>query len=77
MAEKVVDVFLKDKLVASYRVVLDMLNAAISEQDFIELARDCMQENGYPAEDIGEAKFSVRRCPRITPRLSQFGNHPN
>ena len=60
MAEKVVDVFLKDKLVASYSLVLDMLNAAISEQDFIELARDCMQENGYPAEDIADAKFSVR-----------------
>jgi hypothetical protein len=63
MAEKVVDVFLKDKLVASYPLVLDMLNAAISEQDLIELARDCMQENGYPAEDIADAKFSVRSVP--------------
>jgi hypothetical protein len=32
-AEKVVDVVLMDKLVASYPVVLDVLNAAISEQD--------------------------------------------
>ena len=63
MAEMVVDVFLKDRLVASYPVVLDRLDVAISEQDFIEIARDCMQENGYPAEDIGEAKFSVRSVP--------------
>jgi hypothetical protein len=37
MAEKVVDVFLKDSLVASYPVAWDMLNAPISDQDFIGL----------------------------------------
>ena len=63
MAEKVVDVFLRDRLVASYPVILDGLDVAISEQDFIELARDCMGENGYPAEDISDAKFSVRGVP--------------
>jgi hypothetical protein len=63
MAEKVVDVFLRDKLMASYPVVLNMLNAAISEQDFIELARDSMREDGYTAEDIVEAKFGVRSVP--------------
>jgi hypothetical protein len=70
MAEKVADVFLRDKLVASYPVVLDMLNAAISEQDFIGLARNSMREDGYNAEDIAEAKFQRQKCPRITPRLS-------
>jgi hypothetical protein len=63
MAEKVVDVVLRDKLVASYPVVLDRLNAAISEQDFIGLARHSMREDGYAAEDIAEAKFSVRNVP--------------
>jgi hypothetical protein len=63
MAEKVVDVVLRDRLVASYPVVLDRLNAALSEQDFIGLARDSMRENGYTAEDIAEAKFSVRSVP--------------
>ena len=63
MAEKVVDVFLKDRLVASYPVVLDMLNVAMSEQDFTELARGSMQMDGYAAEDIAEAKFSVRSVP--------------
>jgi hypothetical protein len=63
MAEKVVDVVLRDRLVASYPVVLNRLNAAISEQDFIGLARDSMRENGYTAEDIAEAKFSVRSVP--------------
>jgi hypothetical protein len=62
MAGMVVDVFLKDRLVASYTVVLDRLDA-ISEQDFIELAKGYMQENGYPAEDIAAAKFSVRSVP--------------
>jgi hypothetical protein len=63
MAEKVVDFFLKDRLVASYPVVVDRLDVAISEQDFIELARSAMQEDGYAAEDIAEAKFSVRSVP--------------
>ena len=63
MAEKVVDVVLRDRLVASYPVVLDRLNAALSEQDFVGLARDSMRENGYTAEDIAEAKFSVRSVP--------------
>jgi|HubBroStandDraft_3_1064219.scaffolds.fasta_scaffold82530_4 hypothetical protein len=70
MAEKVVDVFLRDKLVASYPVAWDMLNSPISDQDFIGLARDSMREDGYTAEDIVEAKFSVRSVPEITPRLS-------
>ena len=60
MAEKVVDVFLKDSLVASYPVAWDMLNAPISDQDFIGLAKDAMREDGYTAEDIAEAKFSIR-----------------
>jgi hypothetical protein len=60
MEKKVVDVFLRDTLVASYSVALDTLNSAISEPDFIDLARDLMREDGYTAEDIAEAKFSVR-----------------
>jgi hypothetical protein len=63
VAEKVVDVFLRDKFVASYPVVLDFLNVAISDQDFIGLARDSMREDGYTAEDIAEAKFIVRIVP--------------
>jgi hypothetical protein len=63
MAEKVVDVFLKDRLVASYPVSLDRIDLAISEQDLIELTRDCMRENGFLAEDISDAKFSVRDIP--------------
>jgi hypothetical protein len=63
MAEKVVDVVLRDRLVASYPVVLDRLNAALSEQDFIGLARDSLRKDGYTAEDIAEATFSVRSVP--------------
>jgi hypothetical protein len=63
VAEKVVDVFLRDKFVASYPVVWDLLNVAISDRDFIGLARDSMREDGYTAEDIAEAKFIVRSVP--------------
>jgi len=63
MAEKVVDVVLRDRLVASYPVVLDRLNAALSEQDFIGLARDSLRKDGYTAEDIAEATFSVTSVP--------------
>jgi hypothetical protein len=63
MAEKVVDVFLKDRLVASYPVALGMLNGPTADQDYIELAKDAMREDGYSAEDIAGAKFSVRAVP--------------
>ena len=63
MAEKVVDVFLRDRLVASYPAVVDRLNAAMSEQDFIGLTRDAMRKDGFTAEDIAEAKFSVSSVP--------------
>jgi hypothetical protein len=68
MAEKVVDVVLRDRLVASYPVVLNRLNAAISEQDFIGLARDSMRENGYTAEDHSRSKVQRQKCPGTTPR---------
>ncbi len=60
MTERIVDVFLKDKLVTSYTVLWNVLNAPVSEQDFIELAKESMREDGYSAEDIVAAKFSVR-----------------
>jgi hypothetical protein len=60
MAERIVDVFLKDKLVASYPVAGDMLSATISDRDFIDLAKNVMREDGYSEEDIDDAKFNVR-----------------
>jgi hypothetical protein len=63
MAEKVVDVVLRDRLVASYPVVLDRLHAALSEQDFIGQARDSMRQDGFAAEDIAAATFSIRSVP--------------
>jgi hypothetical protein len=58
--KKIVDVFLKDRLVGSYPVTRKMLNAPISDRDYIELAKSCMRENGYSAEDTADAKFSIR-----------------
>jgi hypothetical protein len=60
MAERIVDVFVKDKLVASYPVAGDMLSATISDRDFIDLAKNVMREDGYSEEDIDDAKFNVR-----------------
>ena len=57
---KVVDVFLKDRLVASYPVTFAMLNDRASEQDLIDLAKDAMCEDMYTAEDVASAKFEVR-----------------
>jgi hypothetical protein len=60
MTERIVDVFLKDKLVASYPVAGDMLSATILDRDFIDLAKNVMREDGYSEEDIDDAKFNVR-----------------
>ena len=56
----VVDVFLKDRLVASYPVTFTMLNGRASEQDLINLAKDAMREDKYTAKDVASAKFEVR-----------------
>jgi hypothetical protein len=59
MAEKIVDVFLKDRLVASYPVTFGMLNGPTADRDYIKLAKDAMGD-GYSAADIAGAKFTVR-----------------
>ena len=62
MAERIVDVFLKDRLVVSYPVAWDVLTT-ISERDFVDLAKGAMREDGYSEQDIDDAKFTVRDVP--------------
>jgi hypothetical protein len=56
---KVVDVFLKDRLVASYPVNF-LLNGQGSEKDLINLVKDAMRDDEYAPEDVASAKFEVR-----------------
>lgn len=60
MAEKIVDVFEKDKLLESYTVIWNVLNAPASVQDFVRLAKDCMRDDGYTAARIAAATFKVK-----------------
>jgi hypothetical protein len=54
---KTVDVFLEDCLVASYPVVLKVINP--TDEDFIARIRRYMRRH-YSKEDIATAKFIVR-----------------
>lgn len=60
MADKIVDVFLKDVLVQSYTVAWEMTHAPPFEQDFIDRARERMKADGYTVQDVAEARFSIR-----------------
>ena len=73
MAERIVDVFLKDKLVASYPVAGDMLTATISDRDFVDLAKSAMRQDGYNEQDIDDAKFNVRSILGRTLALREDG----
>ena len=60
MADKIVDVFLRDALVQSYTMTWDMTHAPLFEQDFIDRARERMKSDGYTAQEVAEAQFSIR-----------------
>lgn len=58
MVEKIVDVFLQDKRVASYPVTWRDSKAPIPDSDFVERAKEAMM-NDYPEEKVAAAKFVV------------------
>lgn len=60
MADKIVDAFLKDVLVQSYTVAWDMTHAPLFDQDLIDRARERMKADGYTAQQVTEARFSIR-----------------
>jgi hypothetical protein len=55
---KTVDVFLKDKLIASYPVVVERIDQP-TDDDFIVRVKERMRSN-YSVEDIQSARFLVR-----------------
>ena len=60
MADKIVDVFLKDVLVQSYTVPWGMTHAPLFDQHFIDRARERMKADGYTAQEVAEARFLIR-----------------
>ena len=60
MADKIVDVFLRDVLVQAYAMAWDMTHSPLFEQDFIDRARERLKADGYTAQEVAEARFSIR-----------------
>ena len=59
MIKRIVDVFIRDRLVASYAVVLAVSRPA-GDEDYVEQVRQRMAAACYPPEDISGARFVVR-----------------
>lgn len=60
MADKIVDVFLRDVLVRTYTMAWDITHAPLFDQDFIDRARERLKADGYTAQEVAEARFSIR-----------------
>jgi hypothetical protein len=58
--KKIVDVFIRDKLVASYPVIVALPEEPLSDQHFIERVKEQMRAGNYAPEDIAVARFTVR-----------------
>jgi hypothetical protein len=62
--KKIVDVFVRDRLVASYPVVAEQLagdDPTPNDEHFVELVKAQMQGAGsYSKEELAAAKFVVR-----------------
>jgi len=59
MTRKIVDVFVRDKLVASYPVVLT-LDRRVMDEDFVERVKDHMLGGSQRADDVACARYVVR-----------------
>jgi hypothetical protein len=59
MAKKIVEVFIRDKRVASYPVVIP-LDRNVADSDFIERVVEQMRAGNYSQDDISVARFVVR-----------------
>ena len=57
---KIVDVFVRDKLVATYPVIVTMPEEPLSDQHFVERVKEQMRAGNYAPEDIAIARFTVR-----------------
>jgi hypothetical protein len=59
MPEKIVEVTHDGKIVARYPIVFNSLNAPVSEQEFISLAKHNLKADGYSEKVISAATFRV------------------
>lgn len=60
VATRTVDVFIEDKLVASYELEWELRHVPLFDQDFVDRARDRMRADNYSDERITQGRFSVR-----------------
>jgi hypothetical protein len=61
VADRIVDVYLGGKRVASYPIRWAVMNQPpVRDQDFIDLAKDAMREDNYSTDDIRTASFEIR-----------------
>jgi hypothetical protein len=58
--KKTVDVFVQDRLIASYPMVLEEIDP--TDEDFVDRIKRYMRRH-YSKEDIAAAKFIVRNVP--------------
>jgi len=59
MTRKIVDVFVRDKLVASYPVVLT-LDRRVMDEDFVDRVKEQMRGGSQCADDVACARYVVR-----------------
>ena len=59
MNRRIVDVFLQDRLIASYPVVVEDVGALATTEDFIEYVRERLRTR-VPDVDVARARFIVR-----------------
>ncbi|MFO1159010.1 MAG: hypothetical protein U1E60_24375 [Reyranellaceae bacterium] len=59
MTKRIVDVFLQDRLVAAYPIVI-ALDRPVVDDDFVEHAKARMRGGTYPEDEIARARFIVR-----------------
>jgi hypothetical protein len=62
MDRRIIDVFLHDKLIASYPIVIDDKRPVLSSSDFVEELKQQMRERN-PDFDVSAARFVVRGTP--------------
>lgn len=60
--KRTVDVYLDGDLLISYPINYGSVGAPVTDDDFIELARQNLREDGYSAEAIATAEFVVRQA---------------
>jgi hypothetical protein len=59
VAKRIVDVFLQDRLIASYPFVWREFRTPTPDSEFIDRAREIMRNRGFAQAEIAGAKFLV------------------